>query len=192
MANIAIDITVPGELFPFSTAPGTILSGSSFPRGRVSFRNNASAIAAKIATNTTSAVLKLILPPNFAYILEYLALDVNFPTDVDDAAKWDATGKLTMSGIGNGGRISQLFSEGIYATTLNAGSGRAWGTIQPYPLPLFSFGNAVLQAEARINDSDVVNATVAGTLSLSASYLQYDIEQIFNMPLNFPLPVQTR
>lgn len=192
MANVAIDVTPPGELFPFSTATGSVLGQSPFPRGRVSFRLNDQVIAAKIATNTTSAVIKLVLPANFAYVLEYLSADVIFATDVDDALKWDAVGELRMTGIGNGGRVSQLFSEGQYATTLNAGSGRAWSTIQPYPLPLFSVASAVLEAQVLLNDSDVVNATVAGLLNLSASYLQYDIEQIYNMPLNFPLPVQTR
>lgn len=192
MANIAIDVTVPGELFPFSTAPGRILEGSAYPRGRVSYRLNDEVIAAKIATNTTSAQIKMVLPRNFAYVLEYLSTDVIFATDVDDALKWDAVGFLNVTGIGQGGRVSQLFSQGQYATTLNAGSGRAWGTVQPYPLPLFTLVGSILQVEVRLNDSDVVNACVAGLLNMSASFLQYDVEQIYNMALNFPLPVQTR
>jgi len=192
MANVAIAVTVEGQLFPFSTAPGDALRKSSLPRGRVSYRMNDQVIAAKIATNTTSAVIKMNLPQNFAYIMEYLAADAIFATDVDDALKWDAMGFINVTGIGMGGRVSQLFSEGQYATTLNAGSGRAWGTIQPYPLPLFSVLGNTLTVEVNLADSDVVNATVAGLLNMSASFLQYDIEQIYNVDLNFPLPVQTR
>lgn len=193
MANIAIDVDVPAIPFPFATMPGRDLPYSAVPRGRVTFRLNDQVIAAKIATNTTSAVIKLILPANYAYVQEYISSDVIFATDVDDALKWDALGEVRITGIGGGGRVSQMFSEGQYATTLNAGSGRAWAPINPYPLPLFpGAAGSVMEIQVFFHDSDVVNACVAGLLNLSASYLQYDIEQIFNLGVNYPIPVQVR
>lgn len=193
MANIAIDISPTPGVFPFSTVGGFVLPYSAVPRGRVVFRVNATVIAAKIATNTTSIRIRNILPPNYAYVLEWLQCDIDLPTDTSEASQFDAVGELrTLLGDGAGPRISQLFSEGVYATTLNAGSGRAWCALQPYPLPIFNQLAGVPSVELRLFDADAVNATVAGTFSSTLSFLQYDIEQVFNLALNFPVPVQIR
>ncbi len=193
MANIALSLDPSATPFPFETFPGGALQYSAVPRGRMVFRVNDQVIAAKIATNTTSIQITNTLPANYAYVLEWFQADVILATDTAEAAQFDAVGQIQFAlGDGAGTRDSQLFSEGIYATTLNAGSGRAWCALQGFPLPIFNvLGNAPA-VTVRLNDSDVVNATVAGLLNATLSFLQYDLEQIFNLALNFPVPVQVR
>lgn len=192
MANIDLNPEPTPVMFPFHTVPGAQLPYTAAPRGRVTFRVNAVTIAAKIATNTTSIRIEMILPANFAYIFEYGTVQVAFPTNTGDADNYDSVGVgITRLGDGSGGRHNQLFSRGITGNTLNAGSEKTWSVLDMYPSPLYNVDQIAPQLDYFINDTDA-GATVVGMVSSYASFLIYDIEQVFNAPLNFPLPVSVR
>jgi len=193
MANILLDVSPLPVLFPFATLPGAGLPYSAVPRGRVVFRVNSQVIAAKIATNTTSIRVRNILPANYAYVFEWAQADVILATDELEASQFRAVGELQfLLGDGAGARSVQLNSEGVYPTTLNAGSGRAWSAVAPFPLPMYNLLQGAPSIEIHLNDSDAVNATVAGLLNTTVTCLQYDIEQVFNVGVNYPVPVQVR
>lgn len=193
MANIALTVTPPPIVFPFATLPGARLPYSPVPRGRVVFRVNAQVIAAKIATNTTSIRVNCLLPANYAYVFEWMQANVILATDPLEASQFEAVGEMQfLLGDGAGARVTELCSDGVYHTTLNAGSGRAWKVVKQFPLPIYNLLQNNPSIEVRLNDADAVNATVAGLLSTTVSCLQYDIEQVFNVGVNYPVPVQVR
>lgn len=194
MANVAVSLTPQPSFFPFALAySGDVQEYTAMPRGRLVFRVNDSVIAAKDALNTTSIQVQNTLPAGYAYVLEWMQADILLATDAAEAAQFDAVGQLQFAlGDGAGTRDNQLNSEGIYATTLNAGSGRAWNAIAPFPLPIFNLLQNTPSVTIRLNDSDAVNATVAALFNSTLSFLQYDIEQVFNIGVNFPIPVQVR
>jgi len=196
MANIAIAFAPDPTPFQFDLvpfAPGGLLPKTAVPRGRMSFRLQDETITAKIATNTTSIEASCLLPANFAYVMEYAYCSVRFLTDLDDADHFDSLGQIRFQlGDGQGTRHNQLFSEGVTPIELNAGSTKIWCPVCAYPLPLFNTNANQVTVILGVYDSDAVNATIEGDFSLLASFLQYDIEQVFNLPVNFPLPVQVR
>ncbi len=192
MANIDLNIQPAGALFPFAIIPGDAFNLSALPRARVQFRVNKTVITAKIATNTTSIRIECILPASYAYTFEFAAIDVAFPTDTDDAANYDDVGTVHVrEGSGIGPRTTQLFSRGVSGETLNAGSAKIWQEVAIYPALLYNLLNVAPQLDLEVNDRDA-GATVAGVVSSFVSFLQFDIEQIFNVNVNFPTPVAVR
>ncbi len=190
MANINLAVTPSPAPFPFHTVPGGELPYTAVPRGRVSFRVTNTTIAAKIATNTTSIQITNTLPANFAYIFEYAQIDVNF--DTPDAANYDVVGTLvTQLGDGSGNRVSQMFSRGVAGFALNAGDQKSWEVFPIYSSPIYNLLQNAPAVILQVNDNDA-GATVEGSVNSYISFLQYDIDQIFNAALNFPLPVAIR
>lgn len=192
MANIALAVAPGLKIFPFVIPPGTIQPLTAIPRARMSFQVRDFTITAKIATNTTSLVATCELPPNYVYTFEYASQNIVCLTDPADAGNFDDIVDIALSfADGLGQRRSEMFSNGITGHTANAGSIKIWGPINTFPSPIFNQegGNPAIIFTS--NDTDAAN-TVEGDYSLVCSFLQYDFEQAFNYPMNFPLPVSQR
>lgn len=193
MANILTGVTLPAAPFPFETGGGAVLPNTALPRQRILFRGNASAIAAKIATNTGTVRLTATLPPNFAYTVDYVYASVTFATNATDADHYSDVGNVRITlGDGQGARESQMFSRGLLPDDLNAGSSKIWSPINIYSPPIFNTVGAATNIIIELWDTDAVNATVAGVVSCLVSVLQFDIAQVYNVALNYPLPVTIR
>jgi len=192
MANISIEVTPELKTFPFKITPGGIQQVTAIPRARLSFQSFNEVITAKIATNTTSIFVTCTCPPNYAYTFEYCSLDATFISDPTDASHMDDTGTLQyFFGDGSGARFSEVFSLGVYNMALNAGSGRTWSVVNPYSNPIFNQEGSGPAITVLVNDNHV-DATVVGRLNFMLTMLQFDLEQVFAFPLNFPLPVAIR
>lgn len=195
MAVIQTTINPVPRIEPFDMSPvgGAQLDKTALPRARLVFRLNGEDILAKGAGDTGRVRVINSLPPGFAYTFEYAYITIVVPTSQTDADHYSDNSAIGFAlGDGEGVRQSQLFSRGIMPAVTLAGSQKIWEPLNPYQPPLFNrtftTGNITLDAW----DDDGVNATAAAEVSSLVTLLQFDIEQIFNVGLNFPLPVQVR
>jgi len=192
MANVALAVTPTLRTFPFVIPPGAFQQYNAVPRARLTFQARDITIVAKIATNTTSIIATMSLPANYAYTFEYASQKIVCLTDPADAGNFDDIAIFDFGfGDGFGARAAEMQSNGITGTSLNAGSEKVWGTLNPYTPPIFNQAGASPSMTIATNDTDAAN-TVEGDYSCVVSFLQYDINQVFSYPLNFPLPVSQR
>lgn len=192
MANIALTFAPPPQTFPFQIPPGAVQPITAVPRARVRFITSLAVITAKIATNTTSIVLTFTLPLNYAYTFEYAQVSIQCPTDPLDADNFDDVGQLIyFPGNDSGAIETELISQGITGHTLNAGSVKSWTPVNASNSPLFNDQQIAIAVVMALNDNDAAN-TVVGAMNTFISFLQYDIDQVYNYPVNFPLPVSNR
>ncbi len=192
MANVALAVTPQLRIFPFQIPPGAVQPGTAIPRARISFQTRDFTVTAKIATNTTSIVTTCTLPPNFAYTFEYASQNIVCLTDPADAGNFDDVVDCALSfADALGQRRFEMFSNGITGHTANAGSIKIWHTVGEFPNPMFNQLGGNPSIILTSNDTDAAN-TVEGDYSVVVSFLQYDFNQAFNFPMNFPLPVSNR
>jgi len=192
MANIALAVTPGLRIFPFQIPPGAVQQYTAIPRARLTFQQSQATIVAKIATNTTSIIATCTLPPNYVYVFEYATQEVLIPSDPLDAGNFDdVSGMIIGFGDGLGSRRSELLSDGITGQLLNVGSVKIWAPINPYCCPIYNQAGTSPIIWLECNDTDA-GATAEGDYSCIVSVLQFDFEQTFAYPLNFPLPVTAR
>lgn len=192
MANIAFAIDVPVRIFPFVIPPGAVQPLTAIPRARWVFQIKDSVITAKIATNTTSIVATCSLAQNFVYVLEYATVEIQVIDDPADAGNFDLVGAIAVGfGDGLGSRNDQLFSRGLQGILANAGSSQTYAPQNKFSLPIFNQNQGSPAIFIDLNDTDA-GATNAALFHCVVSVLQYDFDQAFNFPLNFPLPVSQR
>lgn len=193
MANVGLTFPATMVPFPFDTSELSAPEKTAAPRARLLFRTVGEVVTAKSALDTTSVVVTNTLPPNYVYVIEHAHCVISFATDLDDADHFSNAGIMTLSiGDALGNRFEQLLSEGTTPFGLNAGSQKVWGPKDKYPMPIYNTRQSGLSISLSVWDTDLVNATQAGSLSSVVSVLQYDLEQVYNLGLNFPLPVQVR
>lgn len=192
MANVQIGFTAASKTFPFQIPPGRVQPLTAIPRARLTFTVVAGVITAKIATNTTSLSVSITLPPNFAYTIEWASVNVSFPTSTTDADNYDDIGAFTFqqTDLGTFARVNMI-APGIFGVSANAGSSKIWEPDNAYGGPLYSLDGLPVLVTLDVNDNDA-GATVVGTLGSIVTVLQYDLRQVFNYPMNFPLPVTSR
>lgn len=195
MANVALAFAPAAQPFPFDLAPvpSTLLAKSALPRGRITFQVTDGAITAKAMGNTTTITVTCTLPRNFAYTFEYLTCQLSFATSLTDAATIEDIGMMQFirnDGV-SGGRRAQLVSLGACADIDAAGSQVAYAPVNVFPSPIFNTRSLSPSILFRISDLDA-GATVAGLMAVTVSCLQYDLEQVFSVGVNFPLPVSIK
>lgn len=194
MANVVITATPEPRPFQFDVAPyaGGLLDKTALPRGRITYQVLDQAITAKIATNTTQINVINVLPANYAYVVEFATIRVSFPTDTADAANFLPNGIMQVRlGDGLGARMAGLFSRGVTSSDINAGSARIYHPENFFPSPVFNQRGDTPIINLEVFDTDA-GATVVGELNSVVSVLQFDLEQVFNVAVNFPLPVSVR
>lgn len=192
MANVALAFVPEPRSFPFHVWPGQHQEQSAIPLSRINFQLNNEVITAKIATNTTSIQVTCTLPANYAYTFEYLTVKVEVIDDVADADNFSDIGFVVLSlSDGLGSRITALKSDGVSTSQANAGSLKCWDQINRYCCPVFNQDGNSPVITLFINDIDAAN-TNEGKFSCLVSVLQFTLDQAFNYPLNFPLPVSPR
>lgn len=195
MANIAFNFNPGIESFPFDLVPyyGSALERTSLPRARIHFRAQAETVTAKIATNSSSIRVNAVLPVNYAYVFEYATLNIDIPTNIADADNFSNNGQIQFSnGDGTGARIGALFSRGLVPDLLQAGSQKIWHPVNPYRTIMYNVDGIAPQIFMEIWDNELVLNTDEGNFSSYLSVLQYDIEQIYNVSVNAPIPVTPR
>lgn len=194
MADIDITVTagaVMGQTFagiPPGGFPNTI-----YPRARVTF-SIAGTITAKIATNSTTVTVNFTLPANFAYVMERMAPQVTFATNIADAGHFNDVAFVSIGRDGASGTLfsSEMFSRGLSNIAGQGGSQKMW--IPSYQDTGLFFNQDGIAPLCRLvlSDNDLVNATVVGTVTGQAQFLQYDLEQAISVMANAPQPVISR
>lgn len=194
MATITTSFAPAAQMFPFDMDQ---LGGSSYgqytaaPRGRVCFRVADGVIAAKGAGDVGFITCDCELPLGYAYIAEYIYCSIQCTADTGDADHYSNIGLLSYRlGDGQSTRFNQLISQGLFTDFTD--SQKVWIPERLFPLPLFNDQGNTPNVDVEIIDDDGVNATVAGTFSVLACFMQFDIEQAYNLGINFPTPVQVR
>lgn len=193
MANVAIAFVPIVTPFAFDTSPigGNYLNKTALPRARICFRLNAGVVAAKVGGNTQSLTVACSLPPNFAYTLEYVSAHIA----VDECVNYSDIGFLsTTLGDGQGIRLSEMFSDGIsvFAPPSSILETKMYAPVNKFPMPIYNDQGNTPAMDIALFDNEGTNSTSAGTLSALACFLQYDIEQVYNVGINYPVPVQLR
>ncbi len=192
MADVALAVTPALRTFPFQVPGGLVQQYTAVPKARLTFQALDTTIVAKGIGDTTSITITCTLPPNFAYTFEYCQIEIVCLTDISDADNFDDVGGLEFGfGDGLGGRRSGLISSGFTGAAANAGSVKVWEPSNPYTPPVYNQVGNSPGIFAFLNDVDAAN-TVEGDLSVVISVLQYDLAQVFDYSINFPLPVTAR
>lgn len=192
MANVSISFTPTLATFPFSIPGGAIQSHTAIPRARLTLNVTGGVVTAKIATNTTSIAINGVLPANYAYTIEYATVNIACATSTTDADNFDDIGSFTFqqTTLSSFSRVNMV-APGIFGVSANAGSSKAWEPDNPYGGPLFNKTGDTVLVNIELNDNDA-GATVVGSIQSIVTVLQYDFEQAFKYPMNFPLPVTSR
>lgn len=189
MANVAVSVVPPPLTFPFSVPGGQIQSFLAVPISRWTFKVSNQTIALKAAGDTTSIVVDCNLAPNFAYVFEYASADIVIPSEIGDASQFDAVGALILAfGDNVGTRSSDMLADGFGRTLLNVGSKQTWKPQNPYTRPIFNQNGSTPVISLHFNDINAAE-TAEGDFSCLVTALQYELDQAFAFPLNFPLPV---
>jgi len=189
VANVAVTVTPLPTPFPFIIPGGWIQVGTAIPIQRLTYKVSDQTIALKAAGDTTSIVVNCNLPPNFAYTWEYTSADIVIPTEIGDASQFDAVGSLILAfGDNAGTRVSAMSSNGFGRTLLNVGSIQTWAPENPYARPIFNQNGSTPVISVHFNDINAAE-TAEGDFSCLVTVLQYELDQVFAYPLNFPLPV---
>lgn len=192
MANVDLVFAVTPRTFPFRIPPGADQQTTAIPRARLTYQLKSEALAVKAALDTTSITINCTLPVNFAYTFEYATMDIQIAGSADDADNFSDNGRIIVSfADGLGLRQNEFTSLGLINTLLNVGSTKIWGPVNPYCCPIFNQDGLSPTISLLVNDVDA-DTTGAGTLSCVVTVMQYDLDQVFNYPLNFPLPVALR
>lgn len=195
MANVAIAFTPTLHPFPFQIPEGEAQPWTAIPRQRITALVAGGVVTAKIATNTTSIAVNAVFPQNFAYTVEHVTVSIITATNTSDADNFDDIGVMTFVQnaplpAGSFSRVN-LVAPGFFGAGANAGSGKAWEPVNPYGGPLFNLTQDPVLVNLELNDNDA-GATVVGSLTAVIQVLQYDIDQVFNYPLNYATPVTSR
>jgi len=192
VANIALAVDPKIRIFPFQIIPGNFQQYSAIPRARITYQTDNETIVAKIMGNTTSIKATCNLPANFVYTFEYCTQRIEIPSDPTDAENYDDVVSLVFGfGDGFGSRSTEMLSNGITGAFANAGSAKFWTPMNPGIGPIYNQAGADGSIKLESNDRASA-ATAEGDYSFVLSVLQYDFEQAFAFPLNFPLPVTAR
>lgn len=193
MANIALAFTPTPTPFPFVIPDGAVLPSTPIPRQRLTFLLAQAVITAKIATNTTTIAINAVCPANYAYTIEYAGVNIECATDLTDADNFQDLGAFTFVQHQPAGSFTRvnLVAPGIYVVGAGIGSGKAWEPANPYGGPLYNLDGDPVLINMELADIDA-GATQVGACTAVIQVLQYDLEQVFNYAMNFPLPVTTR
>lgn len=193
MADIAIAFTGTVGKFPFQIPPGAVQQVTAIPRARVCLSVVGGTITAKDAGNTTSILCTNTFPPNYAYTLEYVVVRVEVVGLLADVDNFDTLGSMAYSNAlpMGGAANTELSTLGPIGILANVGGAKIYEPRTPFGGPIFNQdGNSPIITLA-INDRAAANTEV-GVFGSMVCALQYDIEQVFNFPINYPIPVQSR
>lgn len=196
MADIQTDIT--------PTVRRVQFAGKRDPQGynpfaRQIFNVEASAIAAKIATNTGTVTVTCSLPADYAYAFEFISssirIDASIVGDSDSVENYEdnAEALLYIDGVAaNSNRLYMPhYSRGAHNTVDNARSRKEWVIDQPYKSVFFNDAGAQPALVLVYEDSDASDATASGSMWFWASFLQYEIPQAYNVGVSAPVPVRS-
>ncbi len=192
MANISVDLTPTQRIFQFA---GRKDPHGIRPYARLTTEVQGIAIAAKIATNTQTVTIQIRLPVNQAYVFEALYARIRITAgligDVDSVENYESVAELELQADGVSSTqdrfMIELLSDGAFQSEDNANSSKIWNMVNPYRNVFFNENGNVPAIDVVLEDSDVTNATLAGTMIFWATFLMYEIPQVYNVAVSTPI-----
>ncbi len=196
MALVTTAIVLTPFFQPFSGTSFAARQGSSIPRGLRVFNAHEVAVDAKPVNDTQLLTISAVLPLDFAYVLmeisARLTQDVAF--DWHTRPTFDILNPLPGVVGTNIQAWPMLLEDGLTDT-----QGEQWTlrlqNVAPFvkALPMWNANDAA-GATSRIVRLAAHNTTAAvgaaGTLSATMVFLEYDLEQARNFPLNWAIPTR--
>lgn len=196
MALVIQNVDMTPSYLPYERPPQNFTLWSAIPRGLQSFIVATGELDAKPLNDTFLLNLKATLPPNFAYVLQDLKLDVAVNTGFD----WSVAMSLNLQ---NYYRAPEILSVPLSSTwrgdfdiadaLLSQTRTSRWRGNNP--LPSFPIIGAKGTSGALITISASNKIAAAGAIGVINSYIafwQFDLEQVRKYPINSPQPVHTR
>lgn len=196
MAQVSQTVTPTPKLLPF-TGRGSLREAdrSDLPRAKITWAFDDIVITAKIATNTNTFGVSMTLPANYAYALLNAEFTMQFDTDVDAADNF-STGTLTYFTANTGGPAfvgSEIRLGLVRHSTLTNDQAGSILVLTPNPTFKDVFFNQLGLSPLvlmHVLDTDGTNATAVGALKGEVSFLQFDLNQAFDVTVNAPSPVR--
>lgn len=194
MAHIANNISGVRSIQLFSGLPPPTDDNNFYPRARVTFQA-AVTIAAKIAGNTQTTRIQLDLPQNYAYAMDVMECAISSAA-IADTDQWENLQHITLQSSWLGGAYDNtvrqtMKSEGaVYYTDATQGL-KSWQVVDKYT-EVFKLEESAPRLFVYLTDPEAVLDTIVCSLSYHFSFLQYDVNQAFNVRVNAPMPVSIR
>jgi len=169
---------------------------NDLPRARVDYDIDGEVVTAKATANTNRLRINCNLPNNYAYVLDnvftFLKITGGLPGDADGIDNFESIAGGELDPIGTAAtRFMELFANGNFITgSGEADGGKIWTPQSLSKQIFFNTQGSQMNLRVFLVDGDNSNATLAGELTYHASFLQYDIEQAYNVAVNAPLPVR--
>lgn len=186
MAAVTQTITPTPTVQLFSGIP--VGTNNIYPRARVIFQD-ATAITAKIATNTNTVAYELVLPPNYAYRFDQASISFGLSNSLD-ADNFENLGLVFLKLVAGTNTVAMnMKSEGVTNSVTIAGRNIIWNLENPFQEVFRQSGPGSVALTVMVFDNDGTENTDALTSLSYFSFLQYDINQILDVSVNAPLPV---
>ena len=170
-----------------------------YPRGKICFQGQNS-VTLKGAGDVKTLLVDFNLPPNFAYAIDQLILNLESATSATDPDQYDDLALLQVnhfSSVSGTTAITRipLLSNGVQLMNNQSDSIKTWQTrpsVGDFKEVFHSPSGAAPLLIAQLFDTDGVGATAALTLRFYLTFLQYDIRQVNKVAVNSPMPVSVR
>lgn len=164
------------------------------PRSRIIFSGKAT-ITAKNAADSKTVQIDMTLPQNFAYVMDSGFVSF-YSGSAAGALNYSNLGSLELQwSTGTADEpdvIEQIESKGeIGFEQSGTGALKTWNRVHQFSEVMYNQSGAAVVANVGLYDTDAAG-TPALTCKYYYSFLQYDIRQVTQVPVNAPTPVSVR
>lgn len=195
MAVVLMSLTAVRSRQVFIKPPDTVREFTSMPRALVQFSLNEAVIDLKGSTDQEELIVSMVLDPEFAYRL----VDFDASLTQDTANDWTPGAYLELTNVhrsvGVGLSDRHVFT---MSDTFRVPQGGEMWVLRPldlHALPRYIIQSAN-QASGPVITFKATNqntaAAAAGTFSMYAMFLEFDLEQVERFAVHWPLPVFSR
>jgi len=172
-------LTPDAEIFGYTTVAGAMLDRTNAPRGEVVFKENNATIAEAEPAEDQLAVIQMLLPQNFAYVLVDLFLQVQ----ALDAEDWEKAALVVINVSEDTSIKFNLVGTDISTFTAPGLQSVGYNVVN---LPRAIVRPVGMGTSVSINVGNVQEVGLEAGLSLYARFLQYDIAQHHDVAVNLP------
>jgi len=179
----------------FIKPPDSLREFTSMPRALVQFHLDEAVIDLKGATDQEELVVAMDLDQEFAYRL----VDFNASLTQDTANDWTATCYLELSSAHRAtpAALGNRHPLTMNDTTRVPQGGEMWIA---RPLDRHAMPTYIIQSSAPASPTVITfkatnqntAAAAAGTFSMYAAFLEFDLEQVQRFPVHWPQPIYDR
>ncbi len=195
MAVVLVSLSATRTRQVFRKPTDLVREFSPWPRALVMFSILDGAITLKALNNTEELIISMVLDFRFAYRM----VDLNASLTQDTANDWRAVAYLEMINSVRGTPVgtNTRYPIALQDTTIRDSSDdELWvaaGVPERLPHTIIQATRPAIAPTVNFNAVNITAAAAAaGTVNFYASFLEYDIEQVENLPIHYPVSVLSR